>query len=150
MASDERCRRQIEDQAAIHLLVEVEIEVLEAHLRIAKLCLFPAPFQKSVAAASQFVRHQTGEEVDGCHRFRLGLLQACFQHRGHTTEAQLTQSTIQLDEIHSGCSLVLRLMKSRYSVSWRISGSICRKNICGCGRQIDPLIRQLTEYRDFI
>ena len=39
-------------QAAIHLLVEVEIEVIECHLRIAKLCLFPAPLQESVTAAS--------------------------------------------------------------------------------------------------
>jgi len=37
--------RQIEDQAAIRLLVEVKIEVVESHLRIAKLCLFPPPFQ---------------------------------------------------------------------------------------------------------
>src|SRR6266850_8461326 len=36
-ARDERGRRQIEDQAPIHLLVEVEIKVVEGHLRIAKL-----------------------------------------------------------------------------------------------------------------
>jgi hypothetical protein len=76
-ARDERGRRQIENQAPIHLLVEVEIEVVEGHLRIAKLCLFPAPFQQSVAATSQFIGYQTGKEVDGGHRFRLGLLQAC-------------------------------------------------------------------------
>src|SRR5207237_9291540 len=49
-ASDERGRRQIEDQAPVHLLVEVEIEIVECLLRIAKLRLFPAPFQQSVAA----------------------------------------------------------------------------------------------------
>src|SRR5205823_9674919 len=42
-ASDERGRRQIEDQAPVHLLVEVEIEIVECLLRIAKLRLFPAP-----------------------------------------------------------------------------------------------------------
>src|SRR5262249_40597668 len=86
MASDERCGRQIEDQAAIHLLVEVEIEVIERHLRIAKLCLFPSPLQESVAAASQIIGDQTGEEVDGYHRFCLGLLQAGFKYGGHAPE----------------------------------------------------------------
>ena len=56
MTSHERCGRQIEVQVAIHPFVEVEIEVVEAHLRIAKLCLFPAPFQQSIAATSQLVR----------------------------------------------------------------------------------------------
>src|SRR6266481_7787939 len=34
-ASDERGRRQVKDHAPIHFLVEVEIEVVEGHLRIA-------------------------------------------------------------------------------------------------------------------
>jgi hypothetical protein len=51
--------------------------------------LFPAPFQQSVAAASQFIGHQTGEEVDGGHRFGLGLLQARLQHRSDAAETQL-------------------------------------------------------------
>src|SRR5262249_26558055 len=86
MASDERCGRQIEDQAAIRLLVEVEIEVIERHLRVAKLCLFPAPLQESLDAASQIIGDQTGEEVDGYHRFCLGLLQAGFKYGGHAPE----------------------------------------------------------------
>jgi hypothetical protein len=88
-ASDERGRRQVKDHAPIHFLVKVEIEVVEGHLRIAKLCLFPAPFQQSVAATSQFIGHQTGEEVDGGHRFRLRLLQARLQHRNDAAETQL-------------------------------------------------------------
>src|SRR5205814_6303711 len=69
-AGNERGCCQIEDQAPIHFLVEVEIEVVERYLRIAKLCLFPAPFQESVATTSQFIGYQTGKEVDGGHRFR--------------------------------------------------------------------------------
>jgi hypothetical protein len=75
-ANDECGRRQVEDQTPVHLLVKVEIEVVERHLRIAKLRLFASPFQQSVAAASQFIGYQTGKEVDGGHRFCLGLLQA--------------------------------------------------------------------------
>src|SRR6476660_7277547 len=88
-ASDERGRRQIEDQAPVHLLVEVEIEVVERNLRIAKLRLFPAPFQQSVAATRQFIGYETGKEIDGGHRFRLGLLQARLQHRSDAAETQL-------------------------------------------------------------
>src|SRR5205807_1462654 len=88
-AGDEGGRRQIENQASVHLLVEVEIEIVERHLRIAKLCLFAAPFQQSVAATSQFIGYQTGKEVDGGHRLRLGLLQTRFQHRRDTAETQL-------------------------------------------------------------
>ena len=69
MTSDERRGGQFEDQAAIHLFVEVEIEVIEGHLRIAKLRLLPPSLQQSVAATSQFVGYQTGEEVDGGPRF---------------------------------------------------------------------------------
>jgi hypothetical protein len=53
--SDERGRHQIEDQAPVHLLVEVEIEVVGRNLLIAKLRLFPAPFQQAVAATRQFI-----------------------------------------------------------------------------------------------
>jgi hypothetical protein len=80
MASDERCRRQIEDQAAIHLLVEVEIEVFEAHLRIAKLCLFPAPFQEPVAATSQFVRYRQERKSMGT----IGSTWACCKRVSNT------------------------------------------------------------------
>jgi hypothetical protein len=55
-----------------------------------KLRLFPAPFQKSVVATSQFIGYQAGNGVDGGgHRFRLGLLQARFQHRSDAAETQL-------------------------------------------------------------
>jgi hypothetical protein len=40
VASDERSSRQIENQASIHLFVEVEVKVVEGSLRIAKLRLF--------------------------------------------------------------------------------------------------------------
>ena len=83
MVSDEGGRRQIEHQAPIHLLVEIEVKAVESPLRIAKLCPLAAPFQQSVTTTRPFIRHQTGKEVDRCHRLRLGLLEGGVQKRGH-------------------------------------------------------------------
>ena len=65
MASDEGSGGQVEDQTAIHLLVEVEVEVVEGPLRVAKLGLLGPALQQTIAATSEFVRDQAGEEVDG-------------------------------------------------------------------------------------
>jgi hypothetical protein len=45
MAGNEGAGSQIEDKAAIHLLVEVEVEVVERLLRIAKLRLLAPALQ---------------------------------------------------------------------------------------------------------
>ena len=52
MAGNERGRGQIEDQAPIQLLVEVEIEVVERPLRIAKLCCFRRRFSSLLFSPS--------------------------------------------------------------------------------------------------
>jgi hypothetical protein len=39
-----------------------------------------------LAATSQFIGHQTGEEIDGRHRLHLGLPQTCLQHGSDATE----------------------------------------------------------------
>jgi len=44
--------------SAIHLFVEVEVEVVEGLLRVAELGLLFPPLQQALAAASQFVRDQ--------------------------------------------------------------------------------------------
>ena len=81
---------EIEDQASIHLLIEVEVEVVEGFLRITELRLFSSPFEQSLAATSEFVRYQAGEEVDGRHRLRLGLMQTRLEHGSDASEAQLS------------------------------------------------------------
>ena len=55
MMGDERGRRQIEDRAPIHLLVEVEIEVVERFPRVGELRLLPPSFQQPLPATSQFL-----------------------------------------------------------------------------------------------
>jgi len=83
MASHEGAGGQVEDQTAIHLLVEVEVEVVEAPLWVAKLGLRGPSLQQAIAAMSEFVRDQAGEEVDRGDGFGLeiggdGFRSCCF------------------------------------------------------------------------
>src|SRR5882672_62633 len=88
VARDERGGRQIEDQTTIHLLIEVEVEVVERSLRITKLRLFSSPLKQPFAATSEFVGYQAGDEIDGRHRFHLGLVQTRLEHGSNAAEAQ--------------------------------------------------------------
>jgi hypothetical protein len=53
---------QIEDQASIHLFIEVEVEVVERFLRITKLRLFS--FARVVVRCDEFVTHQAGNKIE--------------------------------------------------------------------------------------
>ena len=77
---------QIEDQTAIHLLVEVEVEVIEGLLRVAKLGLLCPALQQAIAATSEFVGDQAGEEVDRGHGFGLSLVETGFEHGGDSAQ----------------------------------------------------------------
>src|ERR1022692_4704467 len=107
VARDEGASGQIEDQAAIHLLVESEVEVVEGLVRVAELGLLFPPLQQALAAQGQFVGDQTGEQVDGSEWFGLGLAQTGLQRGDHSAQAKLFESTIEFDQIHSSISLVL-------------------------------------------
>src|ERR1700733_4851494 len=87
--SDEGAGGQIEDQAAIHLRVKTEVEIIQSSLRVAERCLFTPPFQQTVTPSGQFVRDQTRDQIDGCHGFGLSLAQSCFEHSGHAAEPKL-------------------------------------------------------------
>jgi hypothetical protein len=50
MASDEGTSGEIEHQAAIHLAVEVEVEVIESFLRISERGLFYSSLQQAIAS----------------------------------------------------------------------------------------------------
>ncbi len=58
---------QIEDQAAVHLGVKLEVEVIQLLVGVAELRLLVAPLQKSCAATGKFVRDQRGDQVDRGH-----------------------------------------------------------------------------------
>jgi len=89
MFGDEVGCRQVEDETAIHLLVEAEIEVIQRHLRIAKLGVLLSSLEQSVAAADQLVGDQARDQIDGSHTFGLSLMETCFQHGSHAAEPQL-------------------------------------------------------------
>jgi len=80
VAGDEGRGRQIENQTAIHLGIEGEVEVVEVFLRIAKLSLLSPTFQQAIAASSEFVRDQAGDQIDGRHGFDLSLVQTQLEH----------------------------------------------------------------------
>jgi hypothetical protein len=64
VASDEGTGSEIEHQAAIHLAVEVEVEVIESFLSVSELGLFFSSLQQSLATAREFVGDEAGEEID--------------------------------------------------------------------------------------
>ena len=89
MTGDKGRGREIENQTAIHLGIESEVEVVEGFLRIAKLGLLAPAFQQTVATPGEFVRDQAGDQVDGCHGFDLRLVQTHLEHRRDSTQPQL-------------------------------------------------------------
>jgi hypothetical protein len=86
VASDEGAGSEIEHQAAIHLAVEVEVEVIESFLSVSEGGLFFSSLQQSLTATSEFVGDETGEEVDRGHSFALSLVKAGFEYGGDTAQ----------------------------------------------------------------
>src|SRR5713101_5128533 len=67
-------------------LLKVEVEVVEAPLGVAKLGLLGPALEQAIAATSEFVRDQAGEEVDGGHGFGLRLVETGFQYGGNAAQ----------------------------------------------------------------
>jgi hypothetical protein len=86
MASDEGTGGEIEHQTAIHLSVEVEVEVIESFLRVSELGLFFSSLQQSLATTSEFVGDEAGKEVDRGHGFGLSLVKAGFEYGGDSAQ----------------------------------------------------------------
>ncbi len=84
VAGDKGAGGQVEDQTAIHLLVEAEVEVVQGLLGVAELRLLCPPLQQPLTTPSEFVGDQTGEQVDGGERFGLCLAQTGLQHGSHS------------------------------------------------------------------
>ena len=64
---------QIEDETAIHFRIEGEVEAVERAVDVAETGLFAAPVQQTVGASREFIGNQTGDQIDGWHRFSLSL-----------------------------------------------------------------------------
>ena len=87
---DEATGRQIEDQTAIHLRVEIEVELVQGLVRVAELGLFAPAVEQPFAPPAQLVADQTRDQIDRRHGFALGLAQSGFQHGGYAAEPELS------------------------------------------------------------
>src|SRR5688572_3755401 len=90
MLGDELGCGQIEDQTAIHLLIEVEVEIFERDLGIAKRGGLSPAVQQPAATARQFIGNQTGNQVNRRHALGLSSMETRFQHGGGAAETELS------------------------------------------------------------
>ena len=82
---------EVEDEAAVHLRVEGEVEIVERTIGIPEAGLLAPALQQAIGPAFQFVGDQAGDEVDGRHRFSLRLMDSGFEHGSHAAEAELPE-----------------------------------------------------------
>src|SRR5438132_8886940 len=87
---DEAAGGEFEDEAAIELPIEVEIEGVEGLADVAKAGLFEAALEEPILPAEQFVADERREEVDRGQRLRVGLEEPRLQAGGHPGAAELT------------------------------------------------------------
>ena len=109
---DEACGGELEDECAVGLLVEGEVEAVERAVGVSESGLLVSAGEQPVLAALELVGDESGDEVDRGELFGLGLEQAGFEDVGHAGEAQLAQRLVEFEEIHDG-SPVLRSIRSR-------------------------------------
>ena len=109
---DEAGGGELEDEGAVDLPVEGEVEAVEGAVGVAESGLLVAPGEQPVLAPEELVGDEGGDEVDGGHLLDLGLLQARVEDISHAGEAELAEGLVEFDEIHDE-SPVLRSMRSR-------------------------------------
>ena len=114
MLGDEAAGGELEDEAPMHLLVEVEVKGVERLAPVAEAGLVHPALEEPVLTALELVLHERGEEVDGGELLRLGLEQPGLEGGGHARAAELAEGALQLDEVHVGISSWdFRAMRSR-------------------------------------
>jgi hypothetical protein len=109
---DKAAGRQVVDQGAVHLLVEIKVEAIQRAVWIAEAGLFVAALEQAILAPHEFVRHQQRDEIERREVLGLGVTQPRFEDIRHPGEPQLAERTIEFDEVHRG-SPVLRSTRSR-------------------------------------
>lgn len=109
----------------VELAVEVEVEGVEGLADVAEPGALHAALEEAVLPALQLVLDERGDEVERRPVISLRLDDARLEGGGHARDAQLAQGAGDFGEGHSGLLVVMRSMRSRYSVSCRMSGSTC-------------------------
>lgn len=97
--------RQLEDQRAVELLVEVEVEAVERAILVAEAGGLRAPLDQSVGAPLELVTDQRREEVQRRQAAGLRLEDAHLQALRHPGQFQLLQGSRRLDQVHRGSFL---------------------------------------------
>src|SRR3990170_1756714 len=114
MLRDEAPGGQLEDEPAVHLGVEVEIEGVEGLAPIAEAGLLDPAGEEPVLASEELVLDERGEEVDGGEFRSLGFEEARLEAGGHAGAGEVGEGALQLGEVHVGISSwVFRAMTSR-------------------------------------
>jgi hypothetical protein len=85
---DEARGRELADERAVHLLVEIEIKVVERAAGITKAGQFVPALEQAILSPVEFVCHERGHKVDGRHFLGLGLAQSGFEDRSHARQPQ--------------------------------------------------------------
>src|SRR5207253_9574748 len=88
-----------EDEVAVHLLVEGEVEAVEGLVGVAKLGLLEAAGEEAIGAAGEFVLEEEGEEVGVGAVIGLRLDKPRLQARRHAAEAEGAQGAVELREL---------------------------------------------------
>jgi hypothetical protein len=110
---DEAAGRQLEDEPAIELPIEVEIEGVQRLAHVTEAGLFEAAVEQPVLASKELVTDERGEEVDRGEVLGLRLQQPWLQAGGHAGAAKLTQGALEFEDVHELASWALRAMTSR-------------------------------------
>ncbi len=84
---DEVAGGELEDEAAVHFLVEVEIEGIQGLALVTEAGLLDAAGEQAVLAAEEFITDERGEEVDGGQLGGLGFEQAGLEAGRHAGAA---------------------------------------------------------------
>src|SRR5262249_18309918 len=64
--TDEACRGELVNERAIHLLVEIEVKVIEGAIRIAEPRQLVATFEEPVLSPAWFARTRAQPKLEGC------------------------------------------------------------------------------------
>jgi len=91
--------RELEDEGAVHLLVEVEVEGVEALADVAEARRLHAALEEPILPPDQLVLDEPGEDIDGGQLLGLRFEQARLEPRGDTGAAELPEGALQFDDV---------------------------------------------------
>jgi hypothetical protein len=97
---DEAAGGELEDEAAVHLLVEGEVEGVDGFVAVAKLRLFEAAGEEAIGAPGELVLDEQRQRVGERELVGLGLDEAGLERLRHAAEAELAQRAEEFRELH--------------------------------------------------